>query len=200
MNFPSTESQRAGRLWRAVVAALAVAALLLFTAVLPAEYGFDPTGVGRLLGLQQVNGSEEQARQPDPLAEIMAGNTVAAEAGAHSTYEVRWSSEEAVIELAPLEEVEVKATLAKGATLLYAWEAERAVYADTHGEPPDYPESPAVRYDERDGIQSAYGQITAPFAGLHGWYWLNTSEEPISIRLQVVGFYESLEEVYRSSQ
>lgn len=193
------DPQQPGRLWRAVVTALAVAAVLLFTAVLPAEYGFDPTGAGRLLGLRQVNGSAEPA-PPDPLAEIMAGNTVAAEAGAHRGHEARWSSEEALIELAPLEEVEVKATLAEGATILYAWEAGRPVYADTHGEPPDYPQSPAVRYDERDGIQSAYGRITAPFAGLHGWYWLNTNEEPITIRLQVAGYYESLDEVYRSSQ
>ena len=36
---------------RATAIAAGVAALLLFTTVLPAEYGFDPSGVGRVLGL-----------------------------------------------------------------------------------------------------------------------------------------------------
>ena len=39
---------------RSVLIALAVALLLLFTVVLPAEYGIDPTGVGRVLGLTRM--------------------------------------------------------------------------------------------------------------------------------------------------
>ena len=39
---------------RSVVIALAVALLLLFTVVLPAEYGIDPTGAGRVLGLTRM--------------------------------------------------------------------------------------------------------------------------------------------------
>jgi hypothetical protein len=39
---------------RSVLIALAVAVVLLFTVVLPAEYGIDPTGVGRVLGLTRM--------------------------------------------------------------------------------------------------------------------------------------------------
>ena len=39
---------------RSVLIALAVALLLLVTVVLPAEYGIDPTGVGRVLGLTRM--------------------------------------------------------------------------------------------------------------------------------------------------
>src|SRR5215212_11845278 len=39
---------------RATAIAVAVAGLLLVTAVLPAEYGVDPTGVGRLLNLTEM--------------------------------------------------------------------------------------------------------------------------------------------------
>ena len=42
------------RLLRSTMIALAVAALLLITIVLPAEYGIDPTGVGRVLGLTRM--------------------------------------------------------------------------------------------------------------------------------------------------
>ena len=34
--------------------AAAVAAVLLVTVVMPAEYGIDPTGMGRLLGLKEM--------------------------------------------------------------------------------------------------------------------------------------------------
>src|SRR5215213_8541809 len=41
-------------LLRSTAIAAGVAALLLVTVVLPAEYGVDPTGVGRLLGLTRM--------------------------------------------------------------------------------------------------------------------------------------------------
>jgi hypothetical protein len=47
---PSAEGT-SRRLLRSTLIALATAVLLLVTAVLPAEYGIDPTGVGRVLGL-----------------------------------------------------------------------------------------------------------------------------------------------------
>ncbi len=39
------------RRWRRVALAVAVGALVVVTCVLPAEYGIDPTGVGRVFGL-----------------------------------------------------------------------------------------------------------------------------------------------------
>ncbi len=32
----------------------------------------------------------------------------------------------------------------------------------------------------------------APFAGEHGWYWLNVSETPVKIKLTVTGYQEKL--------
>ena len=49
-NAPSSPRQ----MLRSALIALAVALLLLFTVVLPAEYGIDPTGVGRALGLTRM--------------------------------------------------------------------------------------------------------------------------------------------------
>ena len=52
--LPPAEPASPGRLLRSTLIALAVAALLLTTVVLPAEYGIDPTGVGRVLGLTRM--------------------------------------------------------------------------------------------------------------------------------------------------
>lgn len=42
------------RLLRSTAVAAAIAVVLLITVVLPAEYGIDPTRVGRVLGLTQM--------------------------------------------------------------------------------------------------------------------------------------------------
>lgn len=45
---------------RATMAALLVAALVIVVAVLPAEYGIDPTGLGKRLGLTQMGQLKQQ--------------------------------------------------------------------------------------------------------------------------------------------
>ena len=50
---PSTPAS-SRQLLRSTLIALAVAGLLLVTVVLPAEYGIDPTGAGRVLGLTRM--------------------------------------------------------------------------------------------------------------------------------------------------
>ena len=74
---PDAVAPTSRQLIRSTILAVAVAALLLVTCVLPAEYGVDPTGVGRLLGLTQM-GEVKMA-----LAEE-AANNAAAEASADS--------------------------------------------------------------------------------------------------------------------
>ena len=49
------------RLVKAMLIALVVAAIVLVTAVLPAEYGIDPLGTGRMLGFDQLFAAEETA-------------------------------------------------------------------------------------------------------------------------------------------
>jgi hypothetical protein len=194
-------------IWKATGAALAVAAILLVAVVLPAEYGVDPTSFGRLTGLDRLDGSApaaapgaEPEAPTDQLAELMAGNTVAADPGAHRAHPGAFVTGETSVRLEPLEEVEVKARMREGDTMLYSWLASAPVYVDTHGEPFNYPETPAVRYAEEDGVSSADGRITAPVAGLHGWYWLNTNDVPITITLKTSGYYEDLDEIYRNTQ
>ncbi len=50
----SGDAPSASRLLKSTVIALVVAIVILLVAVLPAEYGVDPTGVGRMLGLTQM--------------------------------------------------------------------------------------------------------------------------------------------------
>ena len=43
------------QLWLGVLASVVIALVLLFVVVLPAEKGIDPTGAGRLLGLNALS-------------------------------------------------------------------------------------------------------------------------------------------------
>ena len=58
MQDPDLPTSR--QLVRSTLVALAVAALLLVTVVLPAEYGIDPTGIGRLTGLAEMGEIKSQ--------------------------------------------------------------------------------------------------------------------------------------------
>ena len=54
-NIPSgAELPSTKRLIKSTVMAVLVAILFLLVAILPAEYGIDPTGVGKILGLTKM--------------------------------------------------------------------------------------------------------------------------------------------------
>jgi hypothetical protein len=94
----------------------------------------------------------------------------------------------------------MKAVLAPDQMIVYAWSiAEGEVYYDFHAEPEQAPEGYFVRYAEGEGSTDG-GSLVAPFAGHHGWYWLNISDHAITIRLEVTGYYTEVVEVYRGMQ
>ncbi len=72
------ELPSARALVRSTAIALAVAVTLLLTVVLPAEYGIDPTRVGRVLGLTQMG--EIKVRLAREAAEDAAADAAAIEA------------------------------------------------------------------------------------------------------------------------
>ena len=86
--------------------------------------------------------------------------------------------------------VEHKALLDAGQSLLYAWAVDGGqVYYDFHGHPPDADPDFFTRYEEGEGSRRA-GSILAPYAGEHGWYWLNLEDHPVIIQLEAAGFHD----------
>jgi hypothetical protein len=76
-NPPELGAPSARRLLRSTLIAAVAAFVLLITVVLPAEYGIDPTGVGRVLGLTQMG--EIKARLAREAAADQAADDAAAE-------------------------------------------------------------------------------------------------------------------------
>ncbi len=102
------------------------------------------------------------------------------------------SKETIVLTLQPEEQTEVKLLMQPGQTMMYSWKAENgSIYVDFHGHEVDE-DVLFVRYEELDeGIQS-HGTLSAPFAGEHGWYWVNLEEQPVTITLDITGYFDNV--------
>ena len=62
-----------------------------------------------------------------------------------------------------------------------------------HGEPDD--SRLKVQSYEKQENDYASGTLTAPFTGIHGWYWENASDDELTITLTTSGFYTAAEEL-----
>jgi len=188
----------ARQLGKASLIAVLAAAIILLTAVLPAEYGFDPTGAGRLLGLTAMS-SGGTPRQVAAVSMGAATNqSQAAKAGEVDITATLTQSElplrldEMSLVLLPGKGAEIKASMEKGGRFIYSWVSDGGmVEFDMHGE------SRNAKGDEFTSFSKAtqssdQGAFIAPFAGTHGWYWENGGKVPVTIRVKVSGFYEKL--------
>jgi hypothetical protein len=152
--------------------ALIVAAIILVVAVLPAEYGIDPLGTGRRFGLTDL---------------------AAASTGAISKQDAAYKTNTATFELGPFEFVEFKYRLEKDASMVYSWKSTGEVIYDFHSEPEGAPPGYAESFDKSKAV-SANGSYTAPFSGIHGWFWENPNAKLVTITLTTAGFYSAAQE------
>jgi hypothetical protein len=181
MSSSTVHSSRT-RLLRSTALAAGAALLILFTVVLPAEYGVDPLGAGRLLGLTALGEGKRVA------ANMESESVMQAHPRQPRTARV-------TIELGPREELEYKAQLAQGEPLLYSWRVARGpVYYEFHGEPTEgeWPAGFFRSYEIGASSTEAHGSFVAPFTGRHGWYWRNLSDEPAAVTLEASGYYTKL--------
>jgi len=187
------------------LAALAIAIVVLVAFILPAEYGVDPTGIGRALGIEGMStaptqtielvdniGGNEQVREieiPDFGDPVPLPNPGVAqhEAGAPVTRTI-------TVTLAPEAETEVKTVLKEGKMIVFDWEVDDGlVYSDFHGHNPEFGRDFWVRYrEDQRGAASGHGSLVAPFEGEHGWYWVNLSEHPVTVTLTVTGYFDDM--------
>jgi hypothetical protein len=160
--------------------ALLVAAVVLLTAVLPAEYGLDPFGTGEKMGLLALAAADAPADQPTIISSGPAKTT--------NPQSRIYKVDSREFQLAPAEGMEFKYHIGKGGGLLYSWTATANVEYEFHGEPEGGPAGAYESYELSAGDKGA-GSFTAPFTGIHGWYWLNKSPNPVTVRLTSAGFY-----------
>lgn len=189
------------QLVKATVIALSAAAAILITAVLPAEYGIDPTGLGKTMGLTALSAANAQtANTPTSVAKDVSvvPAAVTASVGEQSTTATvsktaaPYRSDELSLTLQPSEGAEIKAILRKGEQFVFSWATDGGkVNFDMHGEPPNAGDK-FTSYWKGQQQANAQGTFVAPFDGTHGWYWRNRGDKAVTIKVKVSGFHEKL--------
>jgi hypothetical protein len=171
-------------------AALVVATLIVFGAVLPAEFNWDPLGLGRLTGMNRLWAPREVAFDAAASAVPLARE-----------YGEGFRSDTVEIPLRaggdPTrgDELEYKVRMKKDATLIFEWSVSdisnpAEFYFDFHGHTlTAAKEMTVATYKQATGT-SANGALTAPFDGVHGWFLQNQSANPIVVHVKLSGFYE----------
>jgi hypothetical protein len=203
------------QLFRSTLIAAASALVLLYTLVLPSEYGVDPTGIGRTLGLTDMG--EIKARLAKEAAEDAAAtqtaqgpsNAAPATAAAPPTTQLpaqatapvpqpaaltgssSWR-DEMTFTLAPGEGTEVKLKMKEGETTSYAWRVQGGVVNfDTHGDAIGR----SISYEKGRSVSSDEGELVAAFTGNHGWFWRNRGKADVTVILQTGGEYSDIKRV-----
>jgi hypothetical protein len=181
------------RLALAFGAALLVAGVILVTVILPAEYALDPLGTGAKLGLLELGETGQQVEAMEAEKGKAAGGVLLA------PQDASFKQETVTFELKPSEGFEYKYRLEKGESLLYSWSSSAPMNTEFHAEPDDGPRGYAQTYEKKDGMTGASGTLIAPFNGIHGWYWENTTNQPATVTLASAGYYNLAHE-FRSDE
>jgi hypothetical protein len=184
--LPSTKS-----LIKATGVAALIGLLVLITAILPAEYGIDPTGLGQKMGLTMLS-QAEAAEAESPEADSSSDNLLALSSGPVWKTQSTLSSDTTTVTLKPDEGLEVKATMNAGDRMVFNWASEGGpVNFDMHGERINDGDN-FTSYWQGRNEPAANGAFEAPFDGTHGWYWRNRGEATVTIVLQTSGFYDGI--------
>ena len=179
-----------------ITAVALVGATLVFVGVVgPAEFHYDPTGFGKLTGLDRLGAAGAPA-------EVVAAPAPKGDTAQARYYDAAYRTDTVDIPLAAAgdperkDELEYKVRMKVGDSMVYSWTAPGVAnpeefYFDFHGETPAGPTNPkatVVEYKQATGTRSN-GVLIAPIEGVHGWYLQNQSEKPVVVKLKVSGFY-----------
>lgn len=209
------ELPSAAQLFKSTAIAIVSAAAILVAVVLPSEYGIDPTGAGRMLGLTKMGEIKTQLAEeaegdrigdpqnPAPSSAPAAPAAVPAtpqqgsglldriyaEFLVGSAYAQGMRTDEMSVTLAPGEGAEIKLVMVKGAQANYAWTANGAVVNfDTHGDGG----GERISYEKGRGVAEDEGVLEAAFDGNHGWFWRNRTGAPVTVTLKTNGAYSDI--------
>ncbi|WP_276348902.1 hypothetical protein [Daejeonella sp. JGW-45] len=193
---------------KAVIISMIIGFVLLITAILPAEYGIDLTGAGKLFGFSRLYVPEDGDNAPAGSGGVVLNNfplIKMEKAGSgpevHRPVEAdnpppetqlpeRQDSVQVVVPAG--KGLEYKIYLLKHGKMKYEWTTDNGVlYFDFHGEVKQAKEAKAVYFESYTIANSnnMVGTFLAPYEGKHGWFFRNTSEKDVVVTLRLKGQY-----------
>ena len=194
------------QLLKSVIIALVIGFIVLITAVLPAEYGIDPLGTGKLFGFGRLYQDDTKTKGNSQNSVLNFKKITLEKIGSPANIpkpieannpapKEQFSKRQDTIKITvPAKKgIEYKFKILKYGSVKYEWSTDKGiVYIDFHGEvkqenPPEnvFYESYTLAYSN-----NMAGTLTAPFEGKHGWYFRNETNEDIVVTLRLKGEYE----------
>jgi len=178
------------QLLQSTIIALTIAVTLLLCIVIPAEYGKDPTGVGKLLGLKEM-GEIKMRLEKESLHEKQVHNE-------HISLKAEIIESSKIIEenqdmlefiIEPNEAIEIKLEMVEGSFAKYEWETKNGgLNYNLHGD--GYKGSQkSITYKKGRMTSSDIGEIISEFDGYHGWFWRNRNNSAVTVTLKTMGDY-----------
>ncbi len=178
------------QLMKSTLIAFGVAAILLVFAILPAEYGYDPAGVGQTLGLKkmgEIKISLKQEALTDSQSIEKSGFTQNSVDIMEDVSDENTDLVEVVIE--PGNAIEIKLEMKKGAIAHYKWTTENgALNYNLHGDGYKGTQQ-STTYKKGRSVHSEQGELIAEFDGYHGWFWRNRNDVSVTVTLEATGDY-----------
>jgi len=191
-NIPDhTELPSTSKLIKSTMIAIIAAAVILVTLVLPAEFGIDPTGVGKLTGLKRMGEIKtalaKEFEESKTTSELITDEITTIDTPPVESQTLR--TDERSVTLAPNQSIEIKLVMVKGDKAEFHWSTDTGqVFYDLHGDSID-----VDYYVYEKGTEATkQGTFEAAFTGNHGWYWKNRNLHPITIILRTTGNYKDI--------
>jgi hypothetical protein len=193
----------------ATVVALLIGGFIVVAAVLPAEYGIDPTGIGKSIGFNKLYQPVENSNSTSAFGVVVQPSVkvlklegggsepevVKPEEANYPAPEKQYEEREDSVQvsLKAGKGLEYKVKMLKYGRLKYEWLTSNGiVYADFHGDvkqanPPKdiYYESYAIA-----NSNNMIGNLLTPYEGRHGWYFKNITGNDLTISIRLKGQYE----------
>lgn len=188
---------------KATVSAFILGLVLLVIAVLPAEYGIDPTGAGHLLGFSKLYQPESemvpvisaQTTHALKMEELGSGPDVPLPKEANNpapSKQLEQRQDSVTIKIPAGEGLEYKMNMLKYGQVKYEWvTAQGVLYFDFHGEVKEANPGNDTFFESYTAANSnnMIGTFLAPFEGRHGWYFKNNTANEIVVSLRIKGEY-----------
>ena len=201
----------------------AIAAGMILTFVwLPAEYGIDPIGVGKVLGLTKMGNIKEQLHAE--------GDADTAAAKMNQTGVLDLNASEINLKLDAIQSQLNAIALSVGVTSITADKPAAQIAVTAWRDEVDYSLEPgegielkltmdkgatvefewsangsilnhdthgdgdgqSISYEKGRSVPEQTGQLIAAFTGNHGWFWRNRTSDPVVITLRTRGAYKEM--------
>ena len=179
------------QLLKSTIIAIIVIVILFVMVILPAEYGTDPTGVGKLLGLKEMGDIKMSLLEESQNESLQESEPFSIDTDSVEAEKISNTINEDVVEITiePGKAIEIKLEMKIGDVVQYEWRTIKGgLNYNLHGD--GYKGSKkSINYKKGRMVPSDSGELKAEFDGYHGWFWRNREKFSVTVILQTSGDY-----------